>query len=291
MQPRPRLSVAIATRDDPADLAPRLDALLRQVATCDGELIVVTCAQRVSAGVPPCIRVHHLPGTNVFECRAAAFAIARGDIVALTEDHCVHAPDWCTRILRDFTMRPGLVLLGGAVANGSPHRFADRMNYWMTFATFAPGQVTARQPCIAQYAVRVSALEEPPIVGELERSLIAELLDVPGAVHVDPRLVVRHEQSHGFWKTFAVHFHNGRSTAGLTRGRNGRIGWREAVARSSTNALAHLRRTHTAFAAGKRSRLSRGAHVALVMPLLVCHAFGEVVGFRRGPGTSAQRLV
>lgn len=290
MQPPPRLSVVIATRDDPAVVVAHLAGLVRQVHGCDGELIVISCADRISSGVPPAIRVHHLPGTDVFECRAAAFSIARADIVALTEDHCVHPPDWCTRILRDFTLRPHLVLLGGAVANGSERRLTDRMNYWMTFATFAPGQVTARQPCIAQYAVRVSALHAPPAVGDLERRLIANLVRVPGAVHVDPHLVVRHEQSHGLWRTFAVHFHNGRSTAGLTRSENGRIGWRSAIARSAANALAHLERTRRAFAVGGRSRAARAGSLGLVLPLLVCHAVGEAVGLRKGPGTSAQRV-
>ena len=291
MPPVPSISVVIATRDDPGKFAPRLRALLRQIAECEGELVVVSCADRLSPGVPPCVRVHHLPGATVFDCRAAAFSIARADIVALTEDHCVHAPDWCARIIRGFTLRPDLVLLGGAVANGSPERLADRMNYWMTFATFAPGQVTARQPCIAQYAVRRSALAGAPAAGQLERSLIATLVKVPGAVHVDPQLVVRHEQSHGVWKTFAVHFHNGRSTAGLARAGNGHLGLRDAIGLCSSNAFAHLQRTRAAFVAGRLSFPLRAAHVAMVLPLLACHAVGEFVGFRRGPGSSAHRLI
>ena len=105
------------------------------------------------------------------------------------------------------------MLLGGAVGNGSTRRIEDRMNFWMTFATFSPGQVTAMHPCIAQFIVCASAIARPLKPGELESSVILTFEMVPGAVFVDPELVVWHHQSHAFWNhVFAAHFHNGRAT-------------------------------------------------------------------------------
>src|SRR5262245_39876466 len=119
---QPRLSVVIATRDDPARVLPRISGLVGQAGA---ELIVVSCNPRLSAPAGDAVR--HLPGANLFECRAAGLAAAAGAIVAFTEDHCVVPDDWCARILRAFEARPDLVMLGGAVANGSNVRIADRM--------------------------------------------------------------------------------------------------------------------------------------------------------------------
>src|SRR5262245_42389450 len=131
---QPRLSVVIATRDDPARLLPWIAGLVGQADRDGAELIVVSCNPQLS--VPTGVAVRHLPGAHLFECRAAGLAAAAGDIVAFTEDHCIVPDDWCARILRAFETRPDLVMLGGAVANGSNARIADRMSYWMTFAAY-----------------------------------------------------------------------------------------------------------------------------------------------------------
>jgi hypothetical protein len=289
---QPTLSVVISTRADPAEFASQMDGLRRQVAAVGGELLVVSGARAVS-GAWPGVAVHHLPDASVFECRAAALSLAGADIVALTEDHCIPPEGWCARILHNYANRPDLVLLGGAVDNGSTRRLDDRMNYWTTFAPYAPQHVTARRPCVAQYAVRRSAIDLPLRAGELEGALCEKWSAVPGAVHVDPGLVVRHIQSHGMLNTFAVHFHNGRATGGYARrSRNrGWIGLGEALMRSRHAGRAHYRRIRESFVAGRVPWLARRARLLMVMPLVWCQAVGEFVGYRYGLGDSPRRLV
>ena len=287
------LSIVISTTDDIDHIAANLSAMMTQVEAVGGELIVVSAGNASSGNAPTGLRVHHIPGGSVFDCRAEGFSLASGEIVAFTEDHCVHSDGWCERILRDFREWPDLVLLGGAVGNGSTRRIEDLMNFWMTFATFSPGQVTAKHPCIAQFIVRASAIARPLKPGELESSVILTFETVPGAVFVDPELVVWHCQSHGFWKTFAAHFHNGRATGGLSPRRTGgrdlsvgdslRWAWRDATA--------HVRRSREAFAAGKTSSLVRATRLLLILPLIVAHGAGAFMGYRRGPGVSAHQLV
>jgi hypothetical protein len=288
----PTLSVVISTRSDPAGLAAHLDGLRRQVAAVGGELLVVSGAHAVSGPLPG-VAVHHLRDASVFDCRAAALSLAAADIVALTEDHCIQPDGWCARILQNYADRPDLVLLGGAVDNGSTGRLADLMNYWTTFAPYAPQHVTAQRPCIAQYAVRRSAVDLPLQAGELEAALCEKWSAVPGAVYVDPGLVVRHVQSHGTLNTFAVHFHNGRVTAAysLRPANHGRVGMGEALMRSWRAGRAHYRRTRQSFVAGRVPWLSRQARLLAVMPLVWSQAIGEFVGYRHGPGESPRRLV
>jgi hypothetical protein len=141
-----KLSVVIATIDRPDAVLRGLRDLVRQVAAAQGELIIVSGASEPGSLTAPGVRVHSVSGASIFECRAQALRVASADIVALTEDHCIPAGDWCARILQNFADWPDLVLLGGAVANGSNVRIEDRMNYWMTFSTFAPGQVVSHHP-------------------------------------------------------------------------------------------------------------------------------------------------
>jgi hypothetical protein len=255
---QPALSVVISTRDDPARFGAQLSHLRQQVMAVDGELLVVTGASSLSVRQPD-VAVHHLPGASVFDCRAAALSLAAADVVALTEDHCIQPEGWCARILHNYATRPGLVLLGGAVDNGSRRRLDDLMNYWTTFAPYSPEHLTARRPCVAQFAVKRSAINLPLQAGELEGALCEKWSGIPGAVYVDPGLVVRHEQSHGLLNTFAVHFHNGRTTGGFSRRGRGRMGTTEALIQSWRAGRAHYRRTRQSFAAGRVPWLSRNA--------------------------------
>jgi hypothetical protein len=289
------LSVVVSTRDRASDILAALGGLASQVRAVGGELIVVSGAgdDSDSGGAAGDIRIHRIPGGSIFDCRAAALSLASADIVALTEDHCIQAEDWCARIIENFALNPGLILLGGSVANGSTRRIDDLMNYWMTFATFAPGQVTAAHPCVAHFMVRASAIRQPLRPGELESDVIQKFEKVPGAVRVDPELRVRHDQSHGFWNTFAIHFHNGRATAGLSprrlAGRN--LAVAKALRWSWSDARAHLRRSGAAFMLGTNSAFRTAGYLLLILPLVVAHSIGEYVGYRKGPGSSLDRLV
>ena len=285
------LSVVISTVNEPCSVIATIQDLRRQVRALDGQLIVISKAAPGSAP-PPDVCVHQVPGGSVFDCRAAALSLASGEIVAFTEDHCVHPPDWCERILLNFSIRPDLVLLGGAVTNGSTGRIADSMNYWMTFATYAPGQVTASHPCVAQLIVKASAIDRALRPGELEVTLIHRLEQAPGAIYVDPQLNVTHDQSHGFWRTFAVHFHNGRATGGYLLQHvddrhpsileSLRWGWRVCSA--------HFCRSDAAFRAGRKPFHVRAGYLTLILPLIIAHGIGAAVGYRKGPGASPHRL-
>jgi hypothetical protein len=184
-------------------------------------------------------------------------------------------------------------MLGGAVDNASRERVEDRMNYWMTFATFAPGQVVARHPCVAQFIVRAPMVGRQLAPGELEDRIIKKFEMRRGAIRLDPDLRVRHVQSHGFWNTFVVHYHNGRATGGFSvRRANGRnLSMWKSLQWAWIDAHAHLHRTAHAFRAGRKSRLTIAGYCLLISPLVLAHGIGEFVGYHKGPGKSPARLV
>jgi len=262
------------------------------VQSVGGELIIISGAEAEPEASLPDVRVHSIPGGSVFDCRALAPSVARADIVALTEDHCLIPPGWCAKILRHFAEKPDLVLLGGAVKNGSTKRLEDLMNYWMTFAAYAPGQVVARFPGIAQYVFRKTAVGPILEPGELEARVASRFAAVPGAILIDPELQVTHVQSHGFFNTFAVHYHNGRTRGGfLARpNRRGPLTLYRAIRWTMRGLTGHLRTVATAFGKGRKSPLARAAHIALILPLVLAHGVGRVVGLLKGPGNSPSRL-
>ena len=97
-QTEPRLSIVFAATHDSPALHTAVTRHLEQLAQVDGELLV---ADGSPDGLPEEIPVAvQIPGADVFELRAAAVGIARGWLVAITEDHCVPEPDWYSAMLR-----------------------------------------------------------------------------------------------------------------------------------------------------------------------------------------------
>jgi hypothetical protein len=283
---RPPLSVILATIEPWPDLARCLEVLEPQVAGIGGEIIVgdghgeALEAGHASSSALTWIRS---PGTSVFELRARAMEVAKGEIVATTEDHCVIAPDWCEAILKAFQSAPGMMAMTGPVINGSQARLIDWANYLHTFGCFAPPINTdqrERCPPNANVAYRRSVIPEGTLSpGWIELVLNPQLFSA-GLFGVTEDMTVTHVQSHGLFGTLGAHFDNGRSTTGLRH-----------ISLSRRQLPWHVYR-------GTVRTLSRSASLRPVirrtLPLLFvlscCHALGEVAGIIAGPGKSPTRV-
>lgn len=283
------LSVILATTDAPPwpDLVNCLEVLAPQVAAVGGEIIIgdghgAAAEENRPAGssVVSWIRI---PGASVFELRAHAAERARGEVIALTEDHCLVGPDWCQQILDAFSNHPHAMGVTGPVLNGSSDHRIDRANFLHTFASYTPPVSKtqySRCPPPANVAFRRSALGPGPIpAGHLELELSPQLFR-QGLFHVHDGITVTHVQSHGFWFTLRAHFDNGRSTTGLhpvslTRRQ---LPWN--LFRGSLRAMSPEAR---------ETRVVRDS-LPLMFLLSCCHAAGELAGIIAGPGRSPARL-
>lgn len=138
----PRLSVVVALISGrPEHLESCLTALIQQVDPATMEVIVpydeslgdiskfraqFPSAQFLSAtgvsqaGSSQWSREHH------DELRSIGLHQARGEIVALIEDHCKPGDQWCTSILREHAA--SYAVIGGAVENGT-----DRLLNWAVY--------------------------------------------------------------------------------------------------------------------------------------------------------------
>ena len=293
---RPPLSVVVASTRPWPELRACLDALLDQARTVGAEVIV---ADRDGAALPgppafpEVVRVRE-DGASVFRLRALGLLRARGEIVAMTEDHCRVRSDWCAAVLAAHRDHPTAAVIGGAVENGAASRLIDWANFLVANGPFLPPVRTgrARRVCgQANLSFKRAALPAgAPTLGVMEM-LYTRALSARGAeLVVESRLVVEHDQSLGLAGTCAIHFHNGRSIAGFRSRTLGAAGRLARLAGCTVLPAVLFARTLATIARKPAHRTAGLASLPFVVLLVFCHAAGEAIGYVAGPGRSPQRL-
>jgi hypothetical protein len=219
---------------------------------------------------------------------------ARGEIIAITEDHCRVAPNWCEQIIQAHKDYPDAAAIGGEVENGATTSLIDWANFFLVFAPFVspikngPSERICLQANISYKRRVVSRMASQ--LGVMEMLFTRQLRQEGEVLIADDRLLVSHVQSHGFWGTFAAHFHNGRSIAGFRLEELGSVG--RMLRLGSTAILPPYLLWSTLRALVSKQQLLGKifASLPLLGILVCCHAAGEFVGYIAGPGRSPQRL-
>ncbi|HSE44551.1 MAG TPA: glycosyltransferase [Gemmatimonadales bacterium] len=296
--PHVPLSVIIATTKPWPEVRATLESLHGQIQDVGGEILV---ADGDGEGIPkdvaeryPAVRILSRPGASVFSLRGLAMAEARGEVIAVTEDHCVVTPGWCNRILAAHQAHPEVAAIGGLVENGATTRLIDWANFLIVFGPFtAPIESGPRRAISLQANISYKRRVIPKEAGELgmmEMLFNRRLREQGELLLADDRLLVYHVQSWGFWGTFAAHFHNGRSIAGF---RLAQMGTAERLARLAGCALLPpVLWWRTVWPVLRKGRLVWPALASLPLTGLIafCHAAGEFVGYVAGPGGSPRKL-
>lgn len=289
----PTLSVVIATAHPGKDLPPAIDAIAGQTLAVGGEVLLVTSARAILPAELDRSRVtlQRVDSADIFALRAAGVAAARGQTIAVTEDHVIVGPQWAESTLRAHAEHPQAAVVGGPVENGSRHKLMDWANFLMTFGPFLP-PITAerhhRMPVIANMSLKRAALPEFALApGDLEFVLLPQFAAEQRIVFHEAPLVW-HLQSHGTFEAVRMHFQNGRASLGL---RANDQPWPQRRLRGG---LCRLRGLVTDAVITVRERpLPRRARASLPLLLLLCasHAAGEWVGGASGAGRSGEQLV
>lgn len=283
-----RLTVLLATHHPWPAVQTCLEPLTEQAHRLGVQVVVADGDGRGLPADHPFAEHLVVPGADVFTLRATALAHARGDVIALTEDHCAPANDWCDRILAAHEEHPGADVIGGAVDNGTPRGIADRANFFFTFGEFvAPirQDLVTRCPPPANVSIKRRVLDtatgEP---GWLELVAVPHAFRA-GRVALDDRIRVCHHQPVTTRKALAAHFHNGRSSSGLVVAARRGATVPAAVRRWGVLGTESLR---VLWRKGHRRAVLRDG--AAVLAVSLAHCCGELVGLVRGPGNSAHRL-
>jgi Glycosyl transferase family 2 len=290
-----RLSVVVTCTQPWPEVRACLDRLVPQASAGDVEILVADGSE--SGGLPDVtdrsVRWLHYPGRGPHELRLHGLTEARGDVVAITEDHCDAAPDWWQQVLAAHPRHPDVVAVAGPITNGSTRHLMDRASFFLVHGQNLPGHASRPHDWFppsgsnASYKRdRIDPLVQRP--GDLELVVVPQLW-AQGLLVLDERVVVAHSQSLGAAEHVINHFHAGRSHAGLVAER-GAPACRRALARDAISFPRHL--------LGATLRVGRDvpeyeSQIRRALPEMTVLAFAATAGYFTGiagPVTSLRRL-
>jgi len=289
--------IARASLQDGPRITSTLQSLRAQRCDFPYEIIVVDRVGDV-AGAPDtdhdvplrCQRVAH--DTPLPRMRWMALQMARGRVVAVTEDHCVAEPDWLQQLHDEFERDPALVAIGGGVANGLTDSAWDWATYLCEYAAFAPPVSADGAPVgvnIAYLRESLVALAPQTLTnGFWETTAHPVLLRTGAKVASGSRACVVHCKRFGLAGfvqqryLYSRHYAGSRFSGALPRAG-------AAVASLLLPALLALRLCRLVW----RKPALRAASVRAAPYLLLLHlvwAWGELVGYALGPADALQRI-
>jgi hypothetical protein len=293
------LSVVVATiRGWPAAEAV-VQSLRDQVGTVGGEIVIVDGSGKPAPSASDTgkfVRWISMPGSSVFQLREAGYRQTRGDIVAVTEDHCRATAGWVDAILRAHAEHPQAIAVGGAVENGTKDHAIDWAAFIVVQAPFVAPLVNgaadriAGAPTVSYKRHALSRMRSHGSLGVIELFDTASIRREGETLVNDDRIRVVHHQSMGFWGTSAAEYHNGRTVAGFRRGSFARSDLLRVAAFPILPLYRSLRAIRTAF----RKDIPPSAvirAIPLVVYLQYAHGAGELLGYVAGPGDSPRRLL
>lgn len=295
----PHLSIVIASVNGRPYLDACLDALAGQQGEVSAEVIVADCT---GAETQDYVRVSH-PGVRLLAfdeaksvptLRAAGIQAARGEIVVITEDHCIPAPDWYHAIHDAHRRRPEPAI-GGVVDNAATARSIDWAVFFCEYSNFMSpmpaGSVSDLPgPNVSYKRSALDAMSDLIRDAYWETFLHDRLIERGFALWSDPQIRVLHKKHFRFGSFFHERFHYGRAFAGhrnrfMSRGRRLAY-WLLSPALPPILMLRIGRRV---------ARRGRYHHAFLrALPLItlfmVAWAAGEWTGYASGPGKSELQL-
>ena len=229
-------------------------------------------------------------GGSVFFLRERAMTQANGAVVAVTEDHCTVTPGWCERILKTHRDHPEAAAIGGVVENGATTRLIDWSNFLIVFGPFTAPIENGKQRAISLQAnisdKRRVVPREMSQLGMMEFLFNRKLHEQGEILIADDLLIVSHNQTWGFGGTFAAHFHNGQSIAGV---RLQGVLWIERLVRLGGSAILPVYLLYvTIWSVIRKRRLLKQAVPSLPQTAVVvtCHATGGLSAISLGLATA-----
>lgn len=292
------LSVVLGTTQPWPELAAFLETVVPEARELGAEVIVVDNNGR---GLPddyaqenPEVVWITERGASIFRMRSVGMSIARGDVIALTEDHCLPSPGWCEAHLRAHAEHPDAAAVGGPVGNGATERLSAWGSFLLNHAEYMQPIESGERATIdrANISYKRWAVPRTPSDLGVAEPFIDEQLRKSGAKFVmTTGAPVTHDQSFGPRDTLSIHFHSGRSTAGLRV--LGGMSPGERARRAATSAVlgpamfaATLRRV-----ARKRPKSARAlASLPMSLAIAVTISAGLIAGYVAGPGGSTRHI-
>lgn len=289
MSVAPKLSIVLPVRQrsDGDFVDTVLDALAVQVKATNAEVVLVGETTRAESDG---VRVARVQSEDLFVLRTIGVMHARGEIIAIGEDHAVPRPDWCEALLRAHAEHPGAPAVAGRLVNATDDTVCGRANFLAFSARYT--EAGLREADAAQFPPPFSALSfkrdaMPDVipVAWLETAYTPELF-VEGRIAVDARIVVDHHQDHGLRWSLANAFHSARAGYGYAS-----FGMSPSERRRQARWAVTNWPGRTADEARLGGTTGRRDLVTLSVRAIGCAVgIGAAVGSVFGPGSSPRRV-
>jgi len=297
---RPKISVVIASVNGPNYIDACLGSLQGQTLADRVEVIVADCcgdsvSHLIRQKYPHVRLLSFSERKSIPELRAVGMKSAQGDIIAITEDHCLAEPHWCERMLAAHRAHDGAV--GGAVENDpSIRRVIDWAVFFCEYSQFMnpvptgevtdiPGNNTSyRREFLAHFA---DLLDHG---GSWEGFLNARLRQKGVKLYSDPSIVVFHKKSFGFGYFLSQRYHYARSYAGMRL--EGAPAWKKLLYAAFCPLLPPLLIGRIGWRVlSKKRHLSRFIQAQPFLWIFsLSWGWGEFVGYLSGSGDSLLRV-
>jgi GT2 family glycosyltransferase len=294
----PTVSIAIACVNGLPYIEECLRSFERQRGGISYEVIV---ADRCNRGCREAVRRHpnvrlievDRPGATVPELRAIAIREARGELLAITEDHCIAPENWLATMVQAHDERRQIV--GGPIDNAATRRLIDWAVFLCEYSAFTPPLAAGRGPVPGNNTSYdrglVALIDDLLEAGVWEEEFNTRLATHGHDTYVEPDAVMLHKKSFGLREFVAQRYYYARSYAGL-RVRNASLWRRVLYAGFAGTILPPLLLGRMA-----RNVWTKGSHrreFVLSLPLLAVFVtttgWAELVGYLLGPGDSLRRV-
>lgn len=284
------LSIVIAAWNGPASLKQCLASLEKQTDKNKTEVIVAGNFPISENGLSlPCVFLTLPETATVPELRREGIARARGQVVALLEDHCVFDAEWCREIKRGHRRAS---IIGGSVENASVERALDWAVYFYDYGKYMPpnkgGSVADLSGINVSYSRTVlEEIREVYADGFFETFVNQALVKRGHRLIMLPSAVVYHNKSYEMTRAAAHCYFLARSFAALRSADFGLA--KRALFVGAALLLPVLLPCRIILATVKKGRRVRELIRCLphLIVLMLFWASGEFCGYLLGEGSSA----
>jgi glycosyltransferase involved in cell wall biosynthesis len=298
MSPAPRFSIAIACVNGLPYIEECLASFERQAGGISFEVIV---ADRCNSGCREVVRRHpratlievDRPAATIPELRALAIRRARGEVVGITEDHCIAPEGWLAAMKRAHD--EGHRIVGGPIENAATRRLVDWAVFFCEYSAFQPPLPAGPGPVPGNNTTYertlLTSMDDLLDRGVWEEDFNTRLAKYGHTAYVEPAAIMLHKKSFGVREFMAQRYHYARSYAGL-RLRRARLWRRPIYAGFAASFLPPMLLARIIRNVWARRRQRR--ELALSLPLLALFVatwgWGEAIGYLFGAGESLAKV-
>ena len=293
-----QLTVVVPSVNGWGDLEGCLRALDRQRPDLALEVLVVDrvgaeVRDRVERAFSWVTMIAVAPDTTIPDMRAMAFAKARGEAVAVIEDHVIVPQGWARQLMD--ALEDGHDVVGGAVENAATGTLLDWAAFLCEYSHCLPPLPAGPSDWLTGNNVvyRRAVLDRCRDAlgrGRWENVLHDTLRERGVTLVCRPDIVVGHKKHYTFGEYLTQRYFYARSYAGArVAGRPLATRLLYGVAAFGLAPLLYWRIVSRVLRKGRHTdRL--WPSLPLLVPFVLSWSLGEVVGYWRGPGTALSRV-